>query len=141
MTQLICLDASFIIRYLTNIDTQSVYEQYWQQWKTNQYILVAPTLILYEITNAFHRLIVAGEITSSEAEFLLERALNLGLMLYGDAQLHQEALKVAQQYNLPATYDAHYLALAQRLRIEFWTADQRLYNAVCNSLDWVHLLK
>jgi len=58
-------------------------------------VLVALTLILYEITNAFHRLIVAGEITSSEAEFLLERALNLGLMLYGDAQLHQEALKVA----------------------------------------------
>ena len=141
MTQLICLDASLIIRYLASIDPQSVYQQYWRQWETNQDILVAPTLILYEITNAFHRTALAGEITSSEAEAFLERALNLGLRLYGDPPLHQEALKVAQQYNLPAAYDAHYLALAQRLKIEFWTADQRLYNAVRDSLDWVHLIK
>ncbi|WP_017305480.1 hypothetical protein [Spirulina subsalsa] len=32
-----------------------------------------------------------------------------------DANLHQEALKFASLYNLSATYDAHYLALAQRL--------------------------
>jgi len=140
MSQIICLDASFIIRYLTTLETESNYEQYWRQWKTNGDSLVAPTLVLYEIANALHRANQAGQITSSEAEAFLERALNLGLILYGDSQLHRNALKLAQQYSLPATYDAHYLALAQRLWANLWTADKRLYNAVSNSLNWVYLV-
>jgi hypothetical protein len=34
------------------------------------------------------------------------------------------------QFSLPATYDAHYLALAERENCEFWTADTRLFNAI-----------
>ena len=138
MTKTICLDASFIIRYLTTENTESIYQQYWSQWKTNGNVLVAPTLIMYEVANAFHRAKVAGQITSDEAEAFLEQALNLGLTFYGDAQLHREAIKLAEKYNLPATYDAHYLALAERLNSELWTADKRLYQAVKNSLTWVH---
>lgn len=43
--------------------------------------------------------------------------------------------------NSDSVYDAHYLALAQRLSIELWTADKRLYNAVKSSLGWVKLLR
>ena len=67
--------------------------------------------------------------------------MNLGLRFFGDAELHRQALKIAQRYNLPATYDAHYLALAERLGIEFWTADRRLFNAVQSSLSWVNLVR
>jgi predicted nucleic acid-binding protein len=141
MSQIVCLDASVIIRYLTSTDSQSIYQQSWNQWKSRGDILVAPTLIMYEIANAFHRAVIAGQLTSREAEAFLEQAFNLGLRLYGDSQLHREALKIAEQYSLRATYDAHYLALAQRLGINFWTADQRLYNTVNNSLNWVYLLQ
>lgn len=61
--------------------------------------------------------------------------------MYGDIQLHQQALKIATTYRLPATYDAHYLALAERLNIELWTADRRLFNAVHSSLIWVKMLE
>ncbi|MBF2021886.1 MAG: type II toxin-antitoxin system VapC family toxin [Hydrococcus sp. C42_A2020_068] len=47
--------------------------------------------------------------------------MKLGIRFYGDADLHRQALKIAQHYNIPATYDAHYLALAERLGIELWT--------------------
>ncbi len=141
MTKILCLDASFIIRYLTSKDTESIYQQYWSQWKADGSTLIAPTLIMYEVLNAFHRASLAGQMTSDEVEEFLERGLNLGLRFYGDAQLHREALKMAQKYNLPATYDAHYLALAERLEVELWTADKRLYNPVRDSLDWVHLIE
>ena len=36
--------------------------------------------------------------------------------------------------------DAHYLALAQRLGAEFWTADRRLVQAVQATLPWVNLV-
>ena len=138
---MLCLDASFIIRYLASQDTESIYQQYWSQWKADGSTLVAPTLIMYEVLNSFHRASIAGQMTPDEVEEFLERALNLGLRFYGDAQLHFKALKMAQKYNLPATYDAHYLALAERLGVELWTADKRLYNTVHDSLDWVHLIE
>ena len=42
------------------------------------------------------------------------------------------------RYELPATYDAHYLALAEWMDIELWTADMRLVKAIRSfDLDWV----
>lgn len=136
----VCIDANLVVFYLASNETNSVYQQKWTQWQTNNYTLVAPSLMMYEITNAFHRAVTAGQINRTEGENLLESALNLGIRFYGDAELHRQALTIAQTYNLPATYDAHYLALAQRLNIELWTADRRLFNSVQSSLSWVNLL-
>jgi predicted nucleic acid-binding protein len=41
---------------------------------------------------------------------------------------------------LPAAYDAHYLALAEREQCEFWTADTRFLRAIDGKLPWVHPL-
>ncbi len=49
-------------------------------------------------------------------------------------------MELAIQYNLPATYDPHYLAFALREDCEYWTADNRLLNAVKGKLPWVHSL-
>jgi len=54
--------------------------------------------------------------------------------------LHRRALQLAEALSLPAAYDAHYLALAERVGAEFWTTDRRLANKVREALPWVHLL-
>jgi len=54
--------------------------------------------------------------------------------------MHRRALQLAQELNLSAAYDAHYLALAEQFGAEFWTADQRLANNVSSRLPWVHLV-
>ncbi|MCL6560570.1 MAG: type II toxin-antitoxin system VapC family toxin [Firmicutes bacterium] len=54
--------------------------------------------------------------------------------------LHQSALEWAAHLGLPATYDSYYLALADSLGCEFWTADERLYNTVKERVAWVHYL-
>ena len=56
-----------------------------------------------------------------------------------DEDLHLSALEFASHFNLSAAYDAHYLALAAKLGIEFWTADRRSANVVRAQLDWVRL--
>ncbi|MBE9215280.1 type II toxin-antitoxin system VapC family toxin [Plectonema cf. radiosum LEGE 06105] len=139
-TAMVCVDASFIVRFLTNASPNSIYQEKWDEWETQGYTIVAPTLLIYEICNAFHRAVVAQQITPQEGEKLLERAVNLGVRFYGDTQLHQQAFQIAQRYSLSATYDAHYLALTERLSIELWTTDKRLFNAVKSSLSWVKFL-
>jgi predicted nucleic acid-binding protein len=42
-----------------------------------------------------------------------------------------------ERFRMPAAYDAHYLALAQWLRCECWTADGRLWNTVKSEFAWV----
>lgn len=43
--------------------------------------------------------------------------------------LYHRALVIANDYNLPAVYDAHYIALAEMAGATFWTADLRLLGA------------
>ncbi|MBD2495913.1 type II toxin-antitoxin system VapC family toxin [Nostoc sp. FACHB-280] len=137
---MVCVDASFIIRLLTDIQPDSIYQKKLYQWQIEGYKMVAPTLLIYEVCNAFHRAALAGQVTQAEGGELLERAVSIGVIFYGDAELHQQAYQIAQRHSLAATYDAHYLALAERLNIELWTADKRLFNAVHSSLGWVKLL-
>ena len=54
--------------------------------------------------------------------------------------LHRRAWELAQHFNRPAAYDSHYLALAEIAGCPFWTADERLFNAVRHELVWVHWL-
>ncbi len=49
-------------------------------------------------------------------------------------------MELAERFRRPATYDPHYLALAEREGCEFWTADERLWNAVKADLPWVRWL-
>lgn len=51
--------------------------------------------------------------------------------------LHERAWNLAAEPNRPTAYDAPYLALAEILVCEFWTADKRLYQAVQSRLPWV----
>ena len=50
-----------------------------------------------------------------------------GIANLGDAaRLHFRALEIAHDRHLPATYDAHHVALAERFRVSLWTCDRRL---------------
>lgn len=42
---------------------------------------------------------------------------------------------------IAATYDFHYLALANRLNAEFWSSDKRLIQVVQSTFSWVHLVE
>ena len=67
----------------------------------------------------------------------LDDFLALPIEFHNPAGLHHRALAIAESHNLPATYDAHYLALAEYLSCELWTDDQRLLRRVGSSLPFV----
>jgi predicted nucleic acid-binding protein len=58
-----------------------------------------------------------------------------------DLSTESWALDLAARFSLPASDDACYLALAERLGGEFWTADRRLVQAVQMELGWVRLVE
>ena len=56
---------------------------------------------------------------------LLEHLLASGIELREDPNVHARAMQIAGQLRQGAVYDAHYLALADILGCEYWTADER----------------
>ena len=136
----ICVDASLVVQLVTGGTLVHRIAPLWSRWHEEGRLLVAPTLLYYEVANALHRYLVSGFITPEEERDAFEAALEMGIVLLGDASLHRRALQIAQDLNLSAAYDAHYLALAEQFGAEFWTADQRLANNVGSRLPWVRLV-
>lgn len=141
--KLICADANFIVRLVSSQVPNSTFIILWEEWKVDQITVVAPTLFYYEVTNALYRMSKAGQMTIEQAKEALTDALSFNITLYGHRQLpnlHQTAFDLVNQFNLPASYDAHYLALAQHLNCDFYTGDKRLYNTVKNQISWIKLV-
>jgi len=136
----VCVDASFVVPLVTRPHGDSPFPRLWSEWHAAGRRTAAPTLLCYEVTNALHRYVVHGELLPDEATAALDVALDLGVTWFGDAELHRRALGMAQERGLPAAYDAHYLALAERLGADLWTADRRLHQAVGAALPWVRLV-
>lgn len=136
----VCLDASFLLRLLLDEEAASQADALWEAWHQEGRRLVAPTLLYYEVASALHRYAAHGDLSPDEVETLLDLALRIDVELVGDAGLHRRALQLARTFSLPAACDAHYLALAERLGAEFWTADARLAQVVQDRLPWVHRL-
>lgn len=136
----VCLDASFLIRLLESAE-EALPVRLWKAWHEDSRPIVAPALLYYEVASGLRRYVVHGFLRPEHALAALEAALGLDIALYGDADLHLRALEIAAQFGLPTAYDAHYLALGERLGAEFWTADRRLVQAVGETLPWVRLLE
>jgi predicted nucleic acid-binding protein len=125
----VCVDASVILRYVLQPENESI-QSLWQSWISDEMILVAPALLFYEVTNALYQQ-QRNKVLSAEAIWeTLELSLDLPITLIDEKNLHLKAREIAMRFNLPATYDAHYLALAEWMEIDLWTADIRLVNAL-----------
>ncbi len=136
----ICIDASVVVQLVTGGAYVALITDLWTAWRETRCVLMAPTLLYCEVTNALHRYVVQGYLLPEEAAEALDAALGLDITLHGDAELYRHALRLAERFSLPATYDAHYLALAEQLGAEFWTADGKLARAVQAALPWVRLV-
>jgi predicted nucleic acid-binding protein len=134
----ICVDANLVVRLVIDPSDQAVC-RLWDLWDATHRQLAAPDLLYYEVTNALYRYQKLGHMTAQSVELAWDAALALPLHRPHEVDLHRRALFLAARFDLPAAYDAHYLALAEHLDGELWTADQRLVRAVQSELAWVHL--
>lgn len=130
----IVIDANILIVFaLSDEALHGIANQKLTEWTQNSESLVAPRLFRFEITAVMRKAVFQQRITHETGRKLLNQLLLYPVTFYEDIALLQEAYEIAQQFNRPRAYDAQYLALARRLSCEFWTADERLFNAVQNN--------
>lgn len=134
----VCCDANLVVQW-TMADDPNTTEFPIDRWLRAGTPLIAPALLHFEIANVLHRIRQAKHVPLERAQQGLQTALSLPITLYDDDELHLQAFAIAARFGFPASYDAHYLALASREDAQFWTHDKRLFNAVRYELPWVIL--
>lgn len=139
MRNVVVVDTSIALKWvLEEVDSDKA-DTLLAEWIKKGMLIIAPDLLAYEITNALYRKVRKGEITLDRAkEALAEISLaEIEFDFSPDFALSTRAIELANHFSLSATYDSHYLALAERKGCELWTADLRMWNSVKGKLDWV----
>lgn len=140
MNDIVVVDASLAIKWVLIEQDSPRAVMLLERWHSEEKEIIAPALFTYEVSNILHRQVVTNKLTYDEAKRGLKKLFAIGVSLdfsqYED--ISTQAMMLAHRYDLPAAYDAHYLALAARENCEYWTADTRLWNTVKSKLSWVH---
>jgi predicted nucleic acid-binding protein len=97
-----------------------------------------PSLLHYEIIAVSRKAVHQGRISQELGWIARDQLLTYPVILHFDRALLRRGYEIAEEFNRPTAYDAQYLALAERLSCSFWTADERLFNAVSSKLSSIH---
>ncbi|HFE67055.1 MAG TPA: PIN domain-containing protein [Chloroflexi bacterium] len=138
MNKYLVFDASYAVRIVTDHKDRPVCKALMERQLDEGYVFYAPSLWLYEVTSTINKLARFGELTETEGLAALKSASTLNAQLVmPDETMALQAFHWTRQLNRAAAYDSFYLALAQQLSCDLWTADKRLVNAVRQ--PWVRL--
>jgi predicted nucleic acid-binding protein len=97
-----------------------------------QHRLLAPTLLRSQVLSLLYRSVRAGEISTTEANALLDHVRALGLRLLGDRVLQREAWRVAERLGWTDTFMAEYVALTLLQADALVTLDEDLARSVAS---------
>ena len=140
MNSYVVVDASLACKWLVKEILTAEANALGRLWNSQGIHIAAPYLMPVEVTNVLHQRVRRGELTSEAATQRIEGLLSSGLELHQPPRLYGRALELASQLRQGAAYDAHYLALAETLGCDLWTADEKFYRAaspVVRRVRWV----
>lgn len=142
MSDTVVVDANLALKWVLLEEDSNTSMMLLDKWTDEGKTIIATALFAYEVTNILYRQAVIGKLTYDESRRGLVKLFSLEIMLKFSPyeEVSAQAMEFAQLFHLPATYDAHYLALAYEEQCECWTADRRLWNAVKRELNWVRWL-
>lgn len=126
----VCVDASLVVALVTPEVQSEKAIGLWGEWMRSGVKIIAPPLLRCEVASALWRKVVRSVMELEDARLCLQEALSLDIEFLDPPELPLRAFQLAARFRRPAAYNAHYLALAELMKAEFWTADERLCNAV-----------
>jgi predicted nucleic acid-binding protein len=126
----ICFDASVAVKLVLPEDHSESAKSLYAAADASGDTIVAPYLLPFEVSNINRKRMVRNAMSRQDAEDALNEFLGLRFTLLSPPGLHLESLGLADDFGLPATYDAHYVVLAHMVRCDLWTDDTELIQIV-----------
>ena len=125
----VVVDASLTIKWFYPEPDSPAARRLLDSWQAAAAIIAAPYTLSTETTNGLFRKGWAnrrelGELVANAIAFL-----NRNVQFHPDAALYGRGAELALELNQRNYHDSHYLALAERLSCDMWTADAPFYEA------------
>ena len=135
------VDASLTVKWVVDEEDSGKALALYHGWAASGVRIAAPHLMLAEVANALHRKVADGGLALQVAIEALEYMMSaLKIEFRNPPNIHAGALRLADRLDQGAVYDSIYLALAERLDCELWTADRRFYRAARGFSDRIRWL-
>ena len=136
----IVVDASVFLKLLLPEELSDEVRRLWGEWVEHDTEVAAPFLLAYEVTSVLRNKVFRREISreAGEAAFAAFRTQEVSLL--HPEGIEEKAWDLAKQWNHPNCYDPTYLALAEFLDCELWTADRRFVASLRKKVPRVRLI-
>lgn len=123
----VVIDANIAVRAVLPTRSQADLLERFAAWHQSRVEVCAPDTLLPEAVSVIRQGVYNRWITEQEAQVAVEDIFRLGIQITpSDMVICQKALTWAGRLGQSKAYDGFYLALAERLGAELWTADARL---------------
>lgn len=135
----IVVDSSIVIKWFVSEPLSAEARHVLDGYQSGDLTLIAPDLLAAELGNIIWKKVRLEGLARADAEQILGAFRELHIEFTPTILLLEDALKIAMTHNR-TVYDSLYIALSERERYVFITADERLVNAVGKSFPntmWV----
>ena len=134
----VCVDANIVVALTHHRDSSGPAIELWSSWSTSQTSVIAPPLLIPEVTSALRKLVHFRRMSVEDGETAFRLFADLPIAIQEHRALSATAWSLARQFDRPNAYDAVYVAAAQLEDCELWTGDRRLVNAFrLPNIRWV----
>lgn len=136
----VAIDASFLLKILLPEDKSERAEELWKGWIEDSIKVIAPTLIVFEVSSVLRNKIYRGILENGDARELINQIKSLDMTLVYTEELLDSALEIGSILNAPSLYDSFYIALSKFLDIPLWTSDIKLYNSAKEKFPFINVI-
>lgn len=140
MNSSVCVDASLVLKLVLPEADSDRAHRLWRSWLETDTEVLAPEHLALKATSVIPTHVYRGLISPETGRRAFDALHAQAMTLIPSGPLNVRAWELAEQFGRPTAYDAYYLALAEALGCELWTADRRLVNAVSPTWSWVKWL-
>ena len=135
----VVVDANVLVALAVPTDYSTPAAGRVRAWMAADVAMFAPTLWSYEAASALRKSVASGKLSHDDALQAISRLLQLGIREVNPSpELLHSSLGLADRFQALVAYDSAYLAVAEQLGAELWTADRKLANrARFLEMGWV----
>ena len=136
----VVVDTSLVFKWIFNEDDVLLARTQLRSWLNTGTRIVVPCWFACELGNVLHQQVLKGNMTDVQAMQRIRIPFLWITALDPDPEIAVRGIQIASQLRQRASYDAQYLALAERLGCELGTADRRCALATQPDFPFVHWL-
>ena len=136
----VVVDASIAVKWAVAEEGSEGARTLLRSWLAAGIQPVAPSWFTCEIANILHRKALVGDLSFADALDAYDDILAFTTILSESVTDGRRAMYIARQIAQRQSYDAQYLALAERIGAEYWTDDRRFVASAAEAFPAVKRL-